>query len=383
MRPVDLQLGLRRMRPRDPGEPHRVASTLELFFALTFAVAVAEVADALLSAERGRLGVPGLLVFAALFFGVWWAWVNFTWFASAFDTDDWLYRVTTVVQMGGVLVLAAGVAPAAERDDYRTVVVGYVVMRLAMVAQWLRASRNRGYRRAALRYAGGIAIVQGLWAARLLLPEAAQGAAFLVLVVLEFLVPVLGERARTTPFHLHHVGERYGLFTLIVLGEDLLAVTGTLIAAGREREHAGDLVVLGVTALVLIAGMWWVYFSREGHVGMTSMRSTFVFGYVHYLVFAGAAALAAGLELAAQPGADAVSPVLVRAATTVPVGVFLMATGLTVLRPTTGGRVRVLVPAASVVVAPCALLPAGPQVAALIVAALVVALEVDARRRPA
>lgn len=65
--------------------------------------------------------------------------MNFTWFASSFDTDDWLYRVLTIVQMGAVLVLAAGIQPMFEHDDFSIVILGYVVMRFARVTQWLRA----------------------------------------------------------------------------------------------------------------------------------------------------------------------------------------------------------------------------------------------------
>src|SRR3546814_13727939 len=84
--------------------------------------------------------------------------MNFTWFASAFDTDDWLYRVLTILQMGGVLVLAAGVHDAMVDGEYTVVTWGYVVMRLAMVAQWLRvAASDPSSRGTALRMAAGIA----------------------------------------------------------------------------------------------------------------------------------------------------------------------------------------------------------------------------------
>ena len=71
---------------------------------------------------------------------IWWAWINFTWFATSFDTDDWLYRVMTFVQMAGVLVLAAGVHGVMTDGDFRIPVAGYVVMRLALVGQWLRVA---------------------------------------------------------------------------------------------------------------------------------------------------------------------------------------------------------------------------------------------------
>ena len=89
-----------------------------------------------------------------VFFAIWWAWMNFTWFASAYDTDDVVYRLLTLVQIAGVLVLAAGVPAAFEHNDFTVVTIGYVIMRLPLVAQWLRAARDDPSRRAvAVRYA--------------------------------------------------------------------------------------------------------------------------------------------------------------------------------------------------------------------------------------
>ena len=79
-------------------------------------------------------------MFPLVFFAVWWAWVNFTWFASAYDTDDAIYRLSVFVQMAGVLIFAAGIPRAFADQDFGIVVLGYVVMRFALVAQWLRVS---------------------------------------------------------------------------------------------------------------------------------------------------------------------------------------------------------------------------------------------------
>ena len=75
-----------------------------------------------------------------------WAWINFSWFASAYDTDDWIYRLTTMVQMVGVLVLALGLPEMFEslvegdHLDNSVMVLGYVVMRVPMIFQWARAA---------------------------------------------------------------------------------------------------------------------------------------------------------------------------------------------------------------------------------------------------
>jgi len=134
---------VRRMRPRGRGETHRAATPLELFFDLCFVVAVAQAGSQLahdLSGAHLRHGILGYLI---IFFGIWWAWMNFTWFASAYDTDDVPYRICTFVQIVGALILAAGVPRAFADADFAVTVTGYVVMRVALIAQWLRAARTR------------------------------------------------------------------------------------------------------------------------------------------------------------------------------------------------------------------------------------------------
>jgi low temperature requirement protein LtrA len=98
----------RRMQPRDPHEAHRVATPLELFFDLVFVVAIASAAA---QWHHGlAAGHPGDLVgFVMVFFAIWWAWMNYTWFASSYDCDDVVYRLLTFAIMAGSLMLAGGI----------------------------------------------------------------------------------------------------------------------------------------------------------------------------------------------------------------------------------------------------------------------------------
>src|SRR5688500_3700331 len=129
-----------RMRERPTDEPHRASSPLELLFDLTFVVAVASITAQLAHGIAAGHGLEEVTPFLQVFFAIWWAWMNFTWFASSFDTDDVPYRLLTMVQMAGVLVLAAGVPAALEHGDYRAVTIGYAIMRAGLVACWLRAA---------------------------------------------------------------------------------------------------------------------------------------------------------------------------------------------------------------------------------------------------
>ncbi|MFL6266276.1 MAG: low temperature requirement protein A, partial [Actinomycetes bacterium] len=185
-------------RPTD--EEHRSATVLELFFDLCFVVAVAQAAAALHhEVADGHVG-DGVVGYATVFFAIWWAWMNFTWFASAYDNDDAVYRLVTLVQIAGVLVLAAGVSQAFEHGNYLVVWLGYLIMRVAMATHWLRAaaSTTGAERRVAQRYAGGVLACQIGWLALLFTPTAAQGWVFLAMAILEMCVPVYAERDRQT-----------------------------------------------------------------------------------------------------------------------------------------------------------------------------------------
>jgi len=289
------------MTGRDPEEAHRASTPLELLFDLCFVVAVSQAAAELHhSLAEGRTGA-GVLGYAMVFFAIWWAWMNFTWFASSYDTDDVLYRVLTLLQMAGVLVLAAGVPQALTHYDFAQVTAGYVVMRLAMVAQWLRAARQHpAGRRAALRYAAGITLVQIGWLLRLLLPAQYGLIGFAVLVVAELAVPAWAEaRGRQTPWHPGHIAERYGLFTIIVLGEVILATTTGIHSAVSAHGLSATLLLITVGALLLVFTLWWSYFSGA-EATFASLRTALTWGYGHYAVFASVAALGAGLDVAVQ-----------------------------------------------------------------------------------
>ena len=97
----------RPMSGRDPEESHRASTPLELFFDLCFVVAVAAAA-ATLHHDLTLDHLDGLVGYAMVFFAIWWAWVNYSWFASAYDSGDVTFRLLTFVVMTGVLVLAAG-----------------------------------------------------------------------------------------------------------------------------------------------------------------------------------------------------------------------------------------------------------------------------------
>jgi low temperature requirement protein LtrA len=325
------------MTGRDPEQTHRAATPLELFFDLTFVVAIAQTAEGLHHGLVEGHGGDVLPAFPLMFFGIWWAWMNFTWFASAYDTDDAIYRLAVLVQLVGVLVVAAGVPRGLSDHDFGIATVGYVIMRLALVAQWLRAAASHpDGRRCALRYATGLALVQCLWVARLTLHDGPGIVGFLLLVAVELAIPYWGESGGRTPWHPGHIAERYGLFTLIVLGESVLAATVGVQVALDTTSTLGDLAPVIVGGILTVFFMWWMYFDMPGEQVVARARArfadgrskgAFLWGYGHYLVFAGAAAAGAGLAVAVDQAThhSKLTDTEAGFALTVPVTVFLLA----------------------------------------------------------
>ncbi len=255
---------------RDPNEAHRTATPLELLYDLTFVVAFGTAANELAHyLAEGHFGAAiGGFCFAVL--AVVWAWMNYSWFASAYDNDDWVFRVATMVQMVGVIILSLGIPEmfaSIDRGvalDVVVMVVGYVVMRVSMVFLWWLVARDDPARApAARKYIWTIGVAQFGWVGLALLGLPISTFLLLgsVLFALELAGPVLAERRSPTPWHARHLAERYGLLVIITLGEGVL---GTVVALNAlvHTEHGWtlDAALLAVAGTGLTFGLWWMYF---------------------------------------------------------------------------------------------------------------------------
>ena len=309
--PVGPAHRLRRMSGRDPHEQHRVATPLELLFDLTFVIAFGAAASELAHAlATGHVG-SGLTSFVFVTFATCWAWVNFSWFASAYDTDDWVYRLMTMLQMVGVIILALGIPPvyaSIERGahvDNRLMVAGYIVMRIAMVAQWSRAAwQDPAHRRACIGYAATITVAQIGWIG-IAIAETSVPTTFLLvaaMTLIELAGPWLLEirTGNSAPWHAHHITERYGLLTIIALGEGVIGTVASLSAVVTAQGWSVDAVLVAVAGTGLTFGMWWIYFVvPSAHLLHAQRRKAIPFGYGHIAVFGSIVATGAGLHTAA------------------------------------------------------------------------------------
>ena len=302
---------LRRLSGRDPQEPHRAATPLELLYDLVFVVAFGQAANELahyVAEDHVRTGILG---FGFAVFAISWAWISYSWVASAYDEDDWVCRLATMVQMVGVIILALGLPEVfasfdhGETLDNGVVVAGYIVMRVPMALQWLRASRHDPQHRGAhLTYFWTITVAQIGWTALvfLSLPIGTTFAFAGVLYAIELAGPIVAQRREGgTPWNPEHIAERYGLLVIITLGEGIIGTVASLSAVVHgPTGWSVDAALVVVAGTALTFGMWWMYFTMpSGHVLLLHPERAFFWGYGHMVVFGALAAVGGGLHVAA------------------------------------------------------------------------------------
>ena len=298
------------MGGRDPHEEHRTATPLELLFDLTFVIAFGLAASQLAHALAEAHYFTALIGFSFACFAICWAWINFSWFASAYDTDDWIFRTVTMVQMIGVIVLAIGLPrmfasiEAGAKLDNSIMVLGYVIMRVALIFQWLRAaSQDPSRRRACLAYVVAVTIAQLGWIVQIFVDFSLLMTFLMatILIVVEMAGPYIAERRfGGTPWHAHHIAERYGLLAIIAMGEGVVGTVASLSAVVEGQGWTMDAALVCISGMGLTFAMWWIYYIiPSAHVLHQHRERSFVWGYGHMIIFAAIVGTGAGLHVAA------------------------------------------------------------------------------------
>lgn len=287
---------------RDRKEAHRTATTLELMFDLASVIAVAAAAAGLhhgISEGHALDALPGFL---AAFFMIWWSWMNYTWFASAYDDGSLAFRLLSFVAMFGALTIAAGIPAVFAGEPIYLCLSGFVIMRVAMALFWFGAAvGDQSHRKTAMTYGIGILAMQAYWIWFVL--SVGPGThfytgLFLAGIAGELAVPALAEfRHGATTWHRHHIIERYGLFNIIVLGECFLSIVAMLALDSKGAPANGHGVLSAITAAAITFSLWGIYFTDEEPLADDELRRALLWGYGHFAILAAGAATGAGFAV--------------------------------------------------------------------------------------
>lgn len=266
------------------------ASWIELFFDLVFVVVVAELSHYL----SEHLTIVGFLQFAMLFVPCWWGWVLFTFYSDRYETDDVIHRLLILSAMLAVIFLAANIHNAFSNGAIGFV-LAYVTLRSIVLALYTRVARHQNVAVANLKlYLSSYIPSTCLWLISIATPANIRYIFWGVAIFIELLMPILGSQLlANTPVHRSHLPERFGLLTLIVIGESIVSV------ATATTQTNWNLVptIAAIGAFIIAACLWWLYFNfLETAVIIRGIGSVHVYNYGHLPILMGLSLVAVGAE---------------------------------------------------------------------------------------
>ena len=255
-----------RLRTNEEHEKERKATWLELFYDLIFVVAIAEMSHSL----SKDISVQGFIGFIILFISVWWCWLGTTFYATLFDTDDIRDRLLTLLQMMIVATLAVNVHHGLSTSSIGFA-LSYISVRCILIFQFIFAGYHIKEARPLTNwYAVGFSISSVLWLISIFVPTPWRFVLWTLGLILDFSIPFgTGNLATKIPPDISHVPERLGLFTIIVLGESIVAVVRGV--ADREWNISSALVAL--LGLSIAFSFWWLYFDSVSGSPWENMKT--------------------------------------------------------------------------------------------------------------
>jgi low temperature requirement protein LtrA len=280
----------------------RKATWFELFFDLAFVVAVAQLSGA----YAHHYSLTGAALFAAAFLAMWWCWLGHTFHGTRFDQDLPRQRFVGFLQIGAVVLMGYGSsAPLTDRAwAFGTAMAAF---KLLLAWAYLSERRWRGAAGLIRAYASLYGVQALLWLAGVALEGPARWVCWGMALMLDMLSPwMVARHTVAVPPHPEHLPERFGLFTIILLGEGMASVVHALDHGNPLHDSAIASALLGA---VLTFALWQAYFDRvkgygERHVSSAQAgRSMRLWAYAHVPLYMGIASLAAGTVALAAPDA--------------------------------------------------------------------------------
>jgi low temperature requirement protein LtrA len=251
-----VRLPTAHVRLRSASAPHaaRRVSWLELFFDLIFVAAVAQVAEPL----HHHYSAGELQRLTPLFALIWWAWTGHAWFATRFETADTMQRVLTLVQMFVVAVMAANAKDALDSRSSAGFAASYAAGRFLLVAQYARARHLPGARALARHYMLGQGTAAAVWLASALVQAPERYWLWAAAFAIDLGTPwIVVRHTVDVPHNEHHLPERFGLFTLVLLGEGVVSV---MTGMESQEDWPVAAAVSAFMSMALLFMLWWWYF---------------------------------------------------------------------------------------------------------------------------
>jgi low temperature requirement protein LtrA len=269
---------------------------LENFYDLIVAIIVFQLSRDL----NQDVSVYGFLSFVTLFIPVVWSWVGVTFYSTRFETDDLAHRLLMLLQIAAAAFMAVSVPDGLGKNS-SWFALSYTIMRTILVIEYLRTRRHvPAARQLTTRYSIGFSIAAGIWFASIFVPPPIRFIMWIIGLAADIGTPLLFARQLSVQFapHVHHLPERFGSFTIIVLGISILGVVNGIAA---HNWTASSIISAGL-GLGIAFSLWWIYFDTVDGSEIRALRENKQIGiyitwlYIHFPLIIGFTAFGVGIE---------------------------------------------------------------------------------------
>jgi low temperature requirement protein LtrA len=269
---------------------------LENFYDLIVAIIVYQLSRDL----NQDVSVYGFLSFVSLFIPVVWSWIGVTFYSTRFETDDLAHRLLMLLQIAAAAFMAVSVPDGLGKNS-SWFALSYAIMRTILVIEYLR---TRTYvpsaRQLTTRYSIGFSIAAGLWFVSAFVPPPIRFIFWILGLGVDIGTPLLFARQLSVQFapHVHHLPERFGSFTIIVLGISILGVVNGI----ADHNWTTSSIISAGLGLGIAFSLWWIYFDTVDGSEIRALRENKQIGiyvtwlYIHFPLIIGFTAFGVGVE---------------------------------------------------------------------------------------
>jgi len=262
------------------------ASWLELFYDLFFVANLS-----VFTHTHPISDSQTFLLYAGWFLVLWWSWTAQTMYGVRYDTDDYAHRVWKLVELFGFAGLA-GNSGLYTTSTYKGFIVSYVTLKVVLFFQYGVVLNYARTCHAASTFPLLAYVVTNLfsiicWVITYFIPFELYVARYILWyasILVEVIVNIWFARNPSVTFVGTHVGERLGLLTIIVLGENVIGlltlVEELVIEPGVLDYKVGFLMILGLAVIYM---QWWIYFGDfNKEIFIKSSRFKMLWIFLHF-----------------------------------------------------------------------------------------------------
>lgn len=291
------------VRTDEDDELERKATWLELFYDLAFVGILAQLSHFLYIEPSWE----NVALFAFLFVPAWWIWNSTTYYNERYERNDIRHRVFTFIGMIPLAGIAYAIHSGLEHAA-NIYAISYILSRILIIYLWISAGSSSIEKKLSRQFAIGFIISVVLWSISLFIPGPFKYVLWGTGLIIDMITPMftLSTQLQMPKISVHHIPERFGLFTTLTIGETVIGAIN-----GFAANHHIDIWIGAAGALGLVVSflIWWLYVDHVLYrLFKKNIWAILTWSYLHLPLSIGITAVGAGiLALVTYSGSEHVT----------------------------------------------------------------------------